>query len=117
MGDVISLDDHRQWLADMDIYASMVAEEYEAVYHEAPEDSTARDTTTKLKQVSIKMTKNELLKNDSLEKIDYVYTTYVTEDCNDHLKKGWQLISVGTGMVEGDLCTQYVLGRRVSDNA
>jgi len=37
MGGVVSLDDHRQWLADMDIYISMMAEEYEAQYHEPPE--------------------------------------------------------------------------------
>jgi len=40
MGDVINLDDYRQRLADMDIYISMLAEEYEAQYCEPPEECT-----------------------------------------------------------------------------
>lgn len=37
---VIDLEAYRQWLSDLDEYASLLAEQYEAIYHEPPEECT-----------------------------------------------------------------------------
>lgn len=38
MTNVIDLESYRQWLADLDEYASLLAEQYEAIYHEPDEE-------------------------------------------------------------------------------
>lgn len=52
----------------------------------------------------------EAVNTNNFRDIEEVVKTRNTDQCNDLLKKGWDLLSVSSGMEEGYLTAFYVLG-------
>jgi len=48
MTNVIDLKAHRQWLSDLDEYASLLADQYEAIYHEPIEETPVATVAVRL---------------------------------------------------------------------
>jgi len=52
----------------------------------------------------------EAVNTNNLRDIEEVVKTRNTNECNDLIKKGWDLLSVSSGLEEGQLNACYVLG-------